>query len=127
MKLRIKGNSIRLRLTQAEVQRIAKRETVQDHLRFGRDTPPFTYALEVGPKASEITASYQAYSLLVTLPSEVARQWAESNQISLEETLSLDEDASLYVLVEKDFQCLHQRPNEDERDHFPNPAATTNQ
>ena len=113
MKLRIKGNSIRLRLTQAEVQRIAKRETVQEQVRFGRDTPPFTYALEVGPKALKISVQYRADTLQVTLPLEVARQWADSDQISLEETLSLDEDESLYVLIEKDFQCLHRRPNED--------------
>ena len=123
MKLRIKGNSIRLRLTQTEVQRIADNETVQEAVSFGSGVSSFTYALQVEPSSSEISAGYRAHTLHVILPSEVAQQWANSDRVSIETTLVVDEGEALYVLVEKDFQCLHQRPHEDEQDHFPHPTA----
>ena len=123
MKLRIKGNSIRLRLTQDEVQRIAKGETVQEQVSFGSDVPAFTYALGVDPNATTLTAHYQEHTMRVHLPAAIAHPWAVTEQVSIEETVSWDEKQELYVLVEKDFQCLH-RPNEEEPDNFPNPAAT---
>ena len=121
MKLRIQGNSIRLRLTQAEVQRIAGGETVQEQVSF---VPPFVYSLVPDSEKVKLAARYEDHTLRVSLPSALAHTWATSEQVSIEETLMLENGNELHVLIEKDFQCLHRRPNEDERDHFPNPAAT---
>ena len=123
MKLRIKGNSIRLRLTQPEVQRIAAGETVREHVSFGSDMPTFTYSLKVRSDETKVTARYQDHTVQVNLPAAVARTWATTEQVSIEETMLLSEQEELYVLIEKDFQCLHPRPNEDDQDHFPNPIA----
>ena len=122
MKLRIKGNNIRLRLTQAEVQCIAAGETVQEHVSFGSTFPAFTYSLGVRSDETKVTARYQDHTIRVNIPATTAHAWASTEQVGIEETLSLD-GKELNVLVEKDFQCLHQRPNEDEQDHFSNPAA----
>ena len=123
MKLRIKGNSLRLRLTQAEVQRVAEGKAVQEQVSFGSALPSLWYTLTVEPNAPQITAQYQDHTVRVILPEALAHPWATTEQVSLEATLPLNGE-ELYILVEKDFQCLHQRPREDEHDQFPNPAAS---
>ena len=122
MKLRIQGNSIRLRLTQTEVQRIAEGETVQERVPFGSSATSLTYALTSEANLPQVAAHYHAHAIQITLPADVAHAWATTEQVSIEETVPPDGLKALHVLVEKDYQCLH-RPSEEEPDNFPNPAA----
>ena len=122
MKLRIKGNSIRLRLTQTEVQCIADGKTVQEDVSFGNDTPTFTYALGIDPNETKLTARYQDHTVRVGLPGAIAHTWATTERVSIEEAIIWNEEEKLNILVEKDFQCLH-RSDEEEPDSYPNPAA----
>ena len=123
MKLRIQGNSIRLRLTQAEVQHIAEGKTVKEHVSFGSGTPVFIYALGVASEEAALTAHYQGHTMQVVLPPDTAHAWATTDQVGIEETLPVDGSGALHVLIEKDFQCLH-RSDEEEPDNFPYPLAT---
>lgn len=123
MKLRIKGNSIRLRLTQSEVEEIEKGNTVTEDISFGKQSPAFHYALAPDEKSKLIQAQYHEHILQIFLPSSQAKKWASTDQVGIESEILIEGEQSLYVLIEKDFQCLHQRPREDERDNFPNPKA----
>lgn len=121
MKLRIKDNSLRLRLTQTEVDRIARGETVQAQVTFDLSGNSLVYAL--APQGiSEIAVTYQDGAITVSLPKARAHAWATGDTVGVEEVLPLA-DGQLRLLIEKDFQCLHRRPHEDESDHFANPAA----
>lgn len=122
MKLRIKDNSLRLRLTQTEVNQIARGETVQARIAFGLADNALTYTL-ASQEVPEIVVIYQNHTISVSLPKKVARAWAMGDTVGIEKLLPLADD-QLRVLIEKDFQCLHQRPHEDESDHFANPDAT---
>ncbi len=123
MKLRIKGNSLRLRLTQTEVDEISDGNTVTETVSFGSQSPAFHYGLIADEHAGNITAYFNDCSLQIVLPFSQAKQWAISDEVGLERDILLDDGSNLYVLIEKDFQCLHQRPREDEQDNFPNPKT----
>lgn len=121
MKLRIRGDSIRLRLTQSEVKKLAEEGRVEESTRFGPDDR-FTYAISVG--GAELSAKLSTRGIEVTVPGEVARSWATSDSVGIEGARELGDGSSFRILVEKDFACLTTRPHEDDTDAFPNPSST---
>ena len=118
MKLRLKGNSIRLRLTQAEVERLIAQGVVREVVEFGPGLAGFVYAVETDRKVDSLRAEYSNDRMSVLVPEPQARRWAESNNVGIEADL-----AGLRITVEKDFACLKSRPGEDESDMFPNPDS----
>lgn len=123
MKLRIKGNSIRFRLTQAEVTEIRHGKKVQESVSFGNQFPSFGYALSASADTGKVKVNFQDHTLSIILPQAQAQQWAASDRVGIEEKKIFENGDELHILIEKDFQCLHKRPDEDESDHFPNPGA----
>ncbi|MFN6962924.1 MAG: DUF7009 family protein [Pyrinomonadaceae bacterium] len=116
MKLRIRGNSIRLRLSQGEVERFAADGVVEDSTQFGESS--LRYALEASDAAGEIFAGFTNGRICVTVPRKTALEWAAGDAVGIGSN-----DAVPRVLVEKDFVCLSPRQGEDESDMFPNPAG----
>lgn len=122
VKLRIQGNSLRLRLTQPEVHRIGQYEAVRETMYMGRTNPSFAYTLTIHADDRPLRVTYQRNEISVSLPAAIAEQWATSQQVGIEEHLALEDERTLHVLIEKDFQCLH-RDEAEEPYQFPNPAA----
>lgn len=128
MKLRIKGNSLRLRLTQSEVARIGRGESVSEAVEFGAGAR-LTYALEIVMNAEQIAAHFTGDLITITLPLDQAREWAGTDLIGLraEQALSNESVAgggsssSLTLVIEKDFVCIDGDPTEDQSDAYPNP------
>jgi hypothetical protein len=123
MKLRICGDSIRLRLKIGEVERIAAGESIVEttHLPDSK----LTYGLEVSENGG-MAATFSDGKLIVTLPKADAKQWASSDEVSLASEQSLADACTLSLLVEKDFTCLepgHHRDCVDDEDTFPHPSA----
>ncbi len=58
-----------------------------------------------------------------SLPKALAKTWVETEEVGFEANQPLENGESLYILVEKDFQCLTARPNEDESDNYAHPAV----
>jgi hypothetical protein len=123
MKLRIKGDSLRLRLTQGEVSALEKDGMVEDRVRFGGGAA-LTYRLRRDPAAGAISASYTNGTMEVRLPERAALGWCASNEVTLQGEQRAAPDAELRIVVEKDFACLTVREGEDESDNFPNPNAS---
>ncbi len=121
MKLRIKGNSIRLRLTQGEIRQVGAGGTVREEVCFA--TGHFAYALLTDPAIEVPDAGFREGELQVRLPAGRAARWAFSDEVGIEARIAGRDGHMLHLLIEKDFQCLHKRPGEDESDHFKNPAA----
>ena len=119
MKLRLKGDSVRLRLGPGEVERLVRTGSVAERTRFGPAT--LGYAVEVSTVAGGVSATFEAGTLRVTVPAAVARRWAGAAD---EVGIAADQDAGdgrrLTILIEKDFECLH---GEDADEAFPNPEA----
>ncbi len=113
MKLRIRDNSIRLRLTQSEVQLFHESGKVAATIHFGDNQ--LVYALEKAD-CQALSASYNQNKICILVPTAMANTWATTEQVGMET------DGDLKILVEKDFQCLVDR-GEDDTDTFPNPNA----
>ncbi len=122
MKIRIKGNSIRLRLTKAEVEHFSRQHFVSSTTRFSPfESDFFTYTLSASDDTTRIAATLSEREIRIVMPKTMASQWAHTDKISLEEHQAVGDEAHLRILIEKDFQCMKARPGEDESDLYPNP------
>lgn len=121
MKLRIRGNSIRIRVTQSELEEIAMDGEVREIVDFG--DARLIYALVRGAHDSEPSASFRDDVITLRLPAGTLQEWVHTNRVSIRATQRLDNGGELHLLVEKDFACLEPRPGEDESDMFPHPEA----
>jgi len=116
MKLRIRGDSVRLRLTRSEVQGLAERGAVEELTRFPGGTS-LRYVLRADSAAPAVSAAFAAGVLSVSLPHATALAWSRSEEVAVTADVPL-EGAVLRILVEKDFPCLTTRPDEDDSDAF---------
>ena len=119
MKLRIKENSIRLRLSQSEVASLANGHGIEQQTEFSPMARLF-YSLEPSESDDTIRATFgnNRISLFVSLAR--VKHWAATEQMGIEAIQSVGHDRDLRLLIEKDLQCLQPRPEEDQ-DAFPNP------
>lgn len=123
MKLRVKSDSLRLRVSRSELARLQAGGRVEETVHFGaaRDAT-LTYALEIAPQASPVRVRYQSQEVTVLLSEEQARLWAKDGEIGVYTSIVINAEISLEVIVEKDFACLD-RSDEDNSDTFANPHA----
>jgi hypothetical protein len=122
MKLRIKGDSIRLRLSQGEVTKVAAGEAVEERTRFPGGVA-LVYRLRAAKEATQVGATFAGGVVDVTMPKAMVAEWAGTEQVSLSGDQALGDGGSLRLLVEKDFACLMPREGEDETDNFPHPKT----
>jgi hypothetical protein len=120
MKLRIKGNSIRLRLLQSEVNQLGEGKKVEEITLFSFKQQ-LTYSLSVSHNINEPKAEFLNGNLTVLLPLATAKNWANSQQVGIETYQETGNGEKLHILIEKDFRCLDAEPPEDQTDNFPNP------
>ena len=122
MKLRIQGNSLRLRLTQSEVEAFGERGHVEEHIRF-RPGEFMVYTLEASDVVGHMDAHYGEGRVTIRVPSGQVAAWVETNQVGMEGEQPIEGDERLTILVEKDFKCLHGPAERQEEDAFPHPAT----
>ena len=123
MKLRIRGNSLRLRLTKSEVAEIGAGGTVEETVEFGGEPPQrFIYALMSTDNVENPTAVFDAGRITVFISKAQAGEWSRTNQIGIEAEKSIGADGRmLRILIEKDFSCLEPRAGEEDVDTFAHP------
>ena len=119
MKIRIQGNSIRLRLSQPEVSSFAAEGACMGKLEFPNGNT-LVYRLSSSSKASAV---FENNTITLMLPEADIQTWANTDQVGMKANLSLENEDNLSILVEKDFKCLTDR-GVDESDLFPNPAES---
>ncbi len=121
MKLRIKGNTIRLRLTQREVTQIASGEKVEEKTVI---SPFFTFTCSIATWNILTTGlKWDDGQLEISVPEKKAKLWAVNNEESIKDEIENGTSDPLIVLVEKDYACLKEREGEDDSDNFPHPGA----
>ncbi|MDX1315399.1 MAG: hypothetical protein R3356_07845 [Eudoraea sp.] len=120
MKIRIKGNSIRIRLTRSEVSDLCANGVIRETTQFPSGS--FTYEVVQSDQLESLTASLADQGIRLSLPGKLLENWADNETLGFKEWLPLTDGSSLHLLVEKDFQCLEVR-EEDESDQYPNPKA----
>jgi hypothetical protein len=120
MKLRIRGNSVRLRVSQSELGDITAVGFTEDRARFAPGAE-LVYRLAVAPEGP-LRADLAEGRISVTVPQREFERWLQADEVSIRGEQPIDGDERLAILVEKDFACLAPREGEDESDLFPNPA-----
>jgi hypothetical protein len=118
MKIRINGNSIRLRLSKTEVSTLISEGQVVSVCNFGNNC--LIYKLVQG-HFTDLSAQFTDDVISVFIPSTMTKNWENDDRIGFEYV----DDEGLFIQVENDFQCLQQRPHEDEADLFPHPSNTS--
>jgi hypothetical protein len=123
MKMRIKGNSLRLRVTRSELARLGAGECVVETSRLGPlPDSTLSYSVKSEESAAEMTLSYQAGQIKVLVPAEEMHAWCGNDEVGIYALLNVGNGESLEVSVEKDYACLD-RSAEDNEDTFANPHA----
>ena len=121
MKLRIKGDSLRLRLTQGEMRLLAERGEVEDRTSFPGGTA-LRYRLRVDAKSNAISANYTSNLIEFLLPTALSERWHGTDLVTLSATQA-NATGELRIVLEKDWACLAPREGEDESDNFPHPES----
>jgi hypothetical protein len=123
MKLRLKGNSIRLRVTRSELARLQAGERIQEIVHFpAGSTPTFAYALEIGAHSLPATVTFIDQQVVVSLSQAQLASWSDESQVGVYASLPVDATTVLEIAVEKDFACLD-LSDADNIDTFTNPLA----
>ena len=117
MKLRIKGNSLRLRLTKTEVSELAQTGYLEEQTRFPGSQ--FIYTLQK-TDAADLSATFQNDKINIFVPALFAKDWPENNITGLDTKMPISKTDTLYLLIEKDFVCLD-KTTEDQSDNYENP------
>lgn len=112
MKLRIEGNSIRLRVKKSDLQRLHTEGVVHEMVSFMKGFN-FHYELMMDEKATAIDAVFTHSTITISLPLEAALHWINSETVGLQRSL----ENGLFILIEKDFPCKT-REDEDKSDTF---------
>lgn len=114
MKIRIKGNSLRFRLTKSDVAQFTENGYIEETTDFGNHV--FTYAVQKN-KLDNLSAAFDIGKITLFMPERMVDEWAITDKVGFEYT-----ENGLYLLIEKDFKCLD-NVAEDQSDNYPNPLA----
>ena len=125
MKLRIKGNSLRLRVSRSELARFLSGGRIEETIHFAAAPEArLTYALESALQDPAVTVRYRPQEVTVILSEDQARIWSKENEVGVYTSVDIGAAEPLEVIVEKDFACLD-RSDEDNVDTFENPHVGT--
>lgn len=114
MKTRIKGNSLRYRLTKSDVYRLAQEGYLEDKTDFGKRE--LVYVIQKTMKA-DLSAFFNDNVICLQIPQQMIDELESTDCVGFE-----GKEGDLHLLVEKDFTCLD-NVTEDQSDNYPNPLA----
>lgn len=113
MKLRIQADTLRLRLSQSEVQQFGETGRVASAIALGpAPEQALTYVLAQKPGIPLPEVSFSLNQLTVWVPTALAAAWTGSDQIGFDQEIAFENGRTLGILVEKDFACLHRQPGD---------------
>ena len=120
MKLRIKGNSIRLRLRQPDVALAAAGKRLEITTDFGASTLRLVL---IGQDAPGLSVTFADNAIVVMAPQKVLSAWAASDEVGLYGEQSTSTGEVLTIAIEKDFRCLDRsHADDDQAGTYPHPA-----
>jgi hypothetical protein len=113
MKLRIKSDSLRYRLTKTDVANLVKEGYLKETVNFGDDE--LVYVLQ-NTVDKDLSADFKNNIITIYMPADMINELANTDRVSFEN------NGKLHLLIEKDFTCL-ENVAEDQSDNYPNPLA----
>ncbi|HMF78156.1 MAG TPA: hypothetical protein VK604_21035 [Bryobacteraceae bacterium] len=117
MKLRFRGNTLRLRVNQREVMALAEGNALQEQIIFPGENG-LSYVLETCAEPAG-KASFQQGTIRVSAPSKQVRDWADSStNVGIYFDLAAN-GSVLKVAIEKDLECVDGPEDERDPEAFP--------
>ena len=124
MKLRIRGDSLRLRLSQGDVGRLVEEGLVASTTHFAPGAEGRLGCLLVADAAAVVLAAeLEPRTIRVRMPIDLVQLLADTEEVGVRAEQDAGDGRTLTILVEKDFECIAPRVGEPESDGFPNPRA----
>ena len=115
MKIRIKDDSVRFRLAQTEVTQLVHTGETWSKCQF--PIGELIYGL-IATDDDEITSTFTNGKIITKIPRLLIARWDTDQRVGFDNTTD-----GLYILIEKDWQCLKPRAHEDESNLYVNPQA----
>ncbi|MEJ2903568.1 DUF7009 family protein [Pedobacter panaciterrae] len=112
MKIRIKGNSLRYRLTKSDVAKLGSEGFLEERSEFVGKT--LVYAIET-IDGDGLSADYIGDRIVLSIPKTMVDELNNTDRVGFD-----DRKGPVSLLIEKDFTCLD-NVEEDQSDNFPNP------
>ena len=122
MKIRIKGNSIRIRVSKTEVDTFCQIGYLEEVTEFGDSR--LSYRLERVQNDGNLNAAFARDCITMLVPEHLVKGWDANNVVGFNYTKPLGDDKGLFLLLEKDFKCIDSEVLEDQSDNFDNPLHT---
>ena len=98
MKLRIKSDSLRYRLTRSDVDTLAREGYLEDQINFAGN--PLIYAVQL-TNGEVLTSSYIDNKITLSMARKMIIELVDTDRVGFE-----NKAGELHLLVEKDFTCL---------------------
>ena len=120
MKLRIERGSLRIRLSQPEVEGLAKSGQLTEKLTFPNNHT-LIYEICSDSTTAKTRAEFLNEMIIIRVPVEILNDWSNSKMVGFEENIDLENGEKLSILVEKDFKKLTRKDKNSQGNLFPNP------
>ncbi|SRR5258708_814702 len=114
MKIRIKGNKLRYRLTKSDISGLADNGYLQEQTDFPGQSLIYTLKTIA---ADTLSAEFVNNTITIFIPEQMVDELINTEKVGFE-----NKSSHLQLLVEKDFTCLD-NVEEDQSDNYPNPLA----
>ena len=115
MKIRIKGNSLRYRLTQSEVTKLYEKGSLAERTEFANNT--LVYVIE-SINDDKLSSDFMNSKITLFMPKAMIDELYNTDKVGFE-----DKAGAVSLLVEKDFICID-NTEEDQSDNYPNPSLS---
>lgn len=116
MKIRIKDNSVRYRLTRSEVNELGEKGVLTAQTAFTGQ--PFLYSIEA-VETGELSAAFVENTIVLKMPKALIDELEHTDKVGFS-----GQSGAVKLLVEKDFVCIDNTMGEDQSDNYPNPNLT---
>ena len=116
MKLRFRGNTVRLRVNRREADTLASGAPLEESVAFPGDTR-LMYALETRNEEAP-GASFERNVIRISAPLAKVENWARGDEIGLYFDLAAN-GATLKIAIEKDLECVDGPIEERDPEAFP--------
>ena len=123
MKLRIYRNSLRFRLSPADVERLDKTGNISEKSEFSQANV-FSYILRTHPNIDSMRALLDPCTICVEMPQALVHDWSRSETVSLRHSQTVSNGKTLDILIEKDFECLEGQSDDFGAALYQNPNKT---
>jgi len=121
MKIRIKDSSIRFRLSKSDISTLSEEGCLLSECQIAPGNS-LKYMISVADN-DKISLKMKYHTINVKVPYNLLQKFYLEDQIGFNHTVPNGLEEGLYILVEKDFQCLIPRPQEDLSNLYANPQA----